>query len=360
MHNDNVQTLHLGYIPLIDCAPLVAAVRLGLDRKHGLRLQLRRQASWAAIRDKLLSGELDAVHALMGLVYGVETGIGGPRADLAILLTLNQNGQAIALSPSLAQGLQQGVPLPELLSALPRRPVFAQTFPTGTHAMWLYYWLAAQGVNPMTSIQSVTLPPPQMPDALARGELDGYCAGEPWAAQAEALGAGRRVIRSGQLWPGHPEKVLACRREFAALQPEVVVALTATLLEACRWLDVPGNRQRAVDWLADPEVIGLSAERIAACLLPLDGDDPMQSLRFHADGEVNFPWRSDGRWFLQQFRRWGWLPAASDEDDAALLDNVRRVETYRQAAALVDVPVPVGDLKPLSQRERGWGEGRTK
>lgn len=346
VHDDTEsRILQVGYIPLIDCAPLVAAVRLELDRKYGLRLQLQRQASWAAIRDKLLSGELDAVHALTGLVYGVETGIGGPRADLAILLTLNQNGQAITLSPSLARGLEQGVPLHELLAALPRRPVFAQTFPTGTHAMWLYYWLAAQGVDPMASIQSVTLPPPQMPAALARGELDGYCAGEPWAAQAEVLGAGRRVIRSGQLWPGHPEKVLACRREFAALQPETAAALTATLLEACRWLDVSANRQQAVDWLADPEVIGLPAERIAACLLPSDRDDPAQSLRFHADGEVNFPWRSDGRWFLHQFRRWGWLPAASHEADAALLDNVRRVETYRQAATWLEVPVPTGDTR---------------
>lgn len=345
MHNDNVQTLQLGYMPLIDCAPLVAAVRLGLDRKHGLRLQLRRQASWAAIRDKLLSGELDAVHALAGLVYGVETGIGGPQAGLAILLTLNQNGQAIVLSPPLARGLEQGLPLRELLAALPRPPILAQTFPTGTHAMWLYYWLAAQGVDPMAAIRGVTLPPPQMPAALARGELDGYCAGEPWAAQAEALGAGARVIRSGQLWPGHPEKVLACRRAFAALQPETAVALTATMLEACRWLDVPANRRQAVDWLADPEVIGLPAERIAASLLPSDIDDPAQRLRFHAGGEVNFPWRSDGRWFLDQFRRWGWLPAASPEADAILLGNVRRVDTYRQAAEQLGVPVPTGDTR---------------
>ncbi|WP_149194712.1 CmpA/NrtA family ABC transporter substrate-binding protein [Luteimonas suaedae] len=345
MHNDNVRTLQLGYMPLIDCAPLVAAVRLGLDSKHGLRLRLRRQASWAAIRDKLLSGELDAVHALAGLVYGVETGIGGPQAGLAILLTLNQNGQAIVLSPPLARGLEQGLPLRELLAALPRPPILAQTFPTGTHAMWLYCWLAAQGVDPMAAIRGVTLSPPQMPAALARGELDGYCAGEPWAAQAEALGAGARVIRSGQLWPGHPEKVLACRRAFAALQPETAVALTAAVLEACRWLDVPENRRQAVDWLADPEVIGLPAERIAASLLPSDIDDPAQRLRFHADGQVNFPWRSDGRWFLHQFRRWGWLPAASPEADAILLGNVRRVDTYRQAAEQLGVPVPTRDTR---------------
>jgi nitrate/nitrite transport system substrate-binding protein len=339
------KTLRLGYLPLIDCAPLVAAVRLGLDNRHGLHLQLQRQASWAAIRDKLLSGELDAVHALAGLVYGVETGIGGPRAELAILLTLNQNGQAITLSPALAQGLEQGLPLRELLAGLPQRPVFAQTFPTGTHAMWLYYWLAAHGVNPMTEIQGVTLPPPQMPAALARGELDGYCAGEPWAAQAEATGAGRRVIRSGQIWPGHPEKVLACRREFAALQPETAVALTATLMEACRWLDEPANRQQAASWLADPEVIGLPVERIAACLSPSGIDDPEQRLRFHAEGQVNFPWLSDGRWFLHQFRRWGLLPDASDDADDALLANVHRIDSYRQAAMRVGVPLPDSDSR---------------
>ena len=359
------RTLRLGYLPLIDCAPLIAAVRLGLDRRHGLRLELQRQASWAAVRDKLLSGELDAAHALAGLVYGVECGIGGPQADMAILLTLNQNGQAITLAPALADALARGTPLREALAALGRPPVFAQTFPTGTHAMWLYYWLAAQGVDPLGDIQAVTLPPPQMPGALARGELDGYCAGEPWAAQAEAMGAGRRVIRSGQLWPGHPEKVLACRRAFAALQPELATALTATLLEACRWLDDAAHRRDAVAWLAEPEVIGLPAERIAACLLPGgaadEGADP-QGLRFHAGGMANMPWLSDGRWFLQQFRRWGWLPASeagAEQDevhDAQIVARVHRLETYRAAAAQLEIAVPARD-----EREDGlpdWGAGR--
>ncbi|MFC3550512.1 CmpA/NrtA family ABC transporter substrate-binding protein [Lysobacter cavernae] len=346
--NHGCRTLQLGFMPLIDCAPLVAAVRLGLDRKHGLQLQLHRQASWAAVRDRLLSGELDAVQALAGLVYGVETGIGGPRSELAILLTLNHNGQAIALSPSLAQPLQQGRPLAELLATLPRRPVFAQTFPTGTHAMWLYYWLAAQGVDPMTAIDSVTLSPSQMPDALARGELDGFCAGEPWVTQAQALAAGRRVMRSGRIWPGHPEKVLACRREFAALEPDTAIALTAAVLEACRWLDERANRREAVAWLADAEVIGLPAERIAQCLLPdaaADDAGPVQALQFHNGGAVNFPWLSDGRWFLQQFRRWGWLAAAERAADDALLANVHRLDSYRAAAARIGVPVPAQDSR---------------
>ncbi|QBH03945.1 nitrate transport ATP-binding protein [Xanthomonas oryzae] len=60
---------------------------------------------------------------------------------------------------------------------------------------------------------------------------------------AEAQGSGKRVIRSGALWPGLPEKVLACRRAFAALQPELSERSTVCVLEACRWLDAsPGDR----------------------------------------------------------------------------------------------------------------------
>lgn len=342
MSTNPLRILRIGFMPLVDCAPLLAAVQLGLDRKHGLQLQLQRQSSWAAVRDKLLSGELDAAHALAGLVYGVETGIGGPREAMAVLMTLNQNGQAIVLRPQAAQRLRNGMPLREALEIPARKPVLAQTFPTGTHAMWLYYWLAAHGIEPLREVQAMTLPPPQMPDALARGEIDGYCAGEPWSLQAETLGVGTRVIRSGEIWPGHPEKVLACRRQFAALEPDTAVALTACVLEACRWLDEdPQHREQAAQWLAAPEIIGLPFERLVACLLP-PAADSRTALRFHAGGEVNFPWLSDGDWFLQQFRRWGWL---ADADDPDMLADMHRIESYRQAARLIGVDAPLEDVR---------------
>ena len=340
-----IRELDVGFMPLIDAAPLIAAVRLGMDRKHGLRLRLHRQASWASIRDCLLSGELDAVQAMAPLVYGVQTGIGGSQANLAILLGLNQNGQAITLSPPLAARHAAGEPLAALLRALSRRPVFAQTFPTSTHALWLYYWLAAQGVEPMRDVDIVTLPPPSMPQALADGELDGFCAGEPWGTHAEAIGAGQRVIRSGGIWAGHPEKVLACRRDFAALHPHTAVALTAAVLEACRWLDEPRNRREAVAWLAAPEAIGLPPHRIEACLVPNEEVATDGRLRFHAGGEVNFPWLSDGCGFLRQFRRWGWLPEPTSAASDAWLADVHRIDTYRQAACMLGIALPETDSR---------------
>lgn len=342
----DLRVLDVGFMPLLDAAPLVAAVRLGMDRQQGLQLRLHRQASWAAVRDRLLSGELDAAHAMSAMVLGVQTGIGGPRAELAILSGLNRNGQAIVLSTALAGALEQataaGQSLAAVLRALPRRQVFAQTFPTGTHALWLYRWLAMQGVEPMREIDAISLPPATMPQALADGLIDGYCAGEPWGAQAEALGIGLRVARTGQLWPGHPEKVLACRRDFAELEPEAVVALTAAVLDACRWLDAdPANRVQAATWLAEPGCIGLPAERLAACLLAGDGEVPGQGLQFHAEGMANLPLLADGRWFLEQFRRWGWLPPASAAADDAWLAEVYRRESWLQAAQLLGIALPI-------------------
>lgn len=335
--------LPVAYMPLIDCAPLVAARRLGLDLEQGIRLDLQRQASWAAVRDRLLAGQVQAAHALASLVYSIELGVGGPRAPMAVLMTLNQNGQAITLARPLAEALRDGQALPAVLAALGRRARLAQTFPTGTHALWLNYWLAASGVDPRREVDMLTIPPPWMPQALEEGLIDGYCCGEPWAALAEAGGYGLRVIRSGSLWPGHPEKVLACRRDFAALQPELAERLCAAVLAACRWLDAaPDNRLRCAQWLAAPEVIGRPVEQLAACLG--EGQAGPQDLVFHDGGRVNLPWLSDGEWFLGQFQRWGWceLPA----DPAALLENVHRLDSYRRAAARVGVAVPAQARRP--------------
>jgi ABC-type nitrate/sulfonate/bicarbonate transport system substrate-binding protein len=340
--------IRLGFVALSDAAPLVAAKILEFGHRHGLTLELCRQPSWAAIRDKLLAGEIDAAHALYGLVYGVQLGIGGPQGDMAVLMVLNRNGQAITLSNRLADALQARGNLKDALGVLGRRPVFAQTFPTGTHAMWLYYWLAALGVHPLRDIRSVVIPPPQMVDALIDGELDGLCVGEPWNAVAEARDAGKTVALTSEIWPDHPEKVLASRRDFVTRYPNTARALIQTLLEACRWLDGPGHRTDISTWLAAPELVGAPQELIAARLLGSDdaaqfsarrqSQPPPQLIKFFDHGAVNYPRASDGLWFLTQYRRWGML--SGNHDDAAIAAAISQTALYREAAVLTGVHVP--------------------
>ncbi|HMO49229.1 MAG TPA: CmpA/NrtA family ABC transporter substrate-binding protein, partial [Rubrivivax sp.] len=155
--------LRIGFIPLTDCASVVMASVLKFDQKYGIKIIPTKEASWAGVRDKLVNGELDMAHVLYGLVYGVHLGVGGPKKDMAVLMTLNHNGQAITLSKKLAdKGAVDAASLARAMAAEKRDYSFAQTFPTGTHAMWLYYWLAAAGIHPMRDAKVITVPPPQM------------------------------------------------------------------------------------------------------------------------------------------------------------------------------------------------------
>jgi ABC-type nitrate/sulfonate/bicarbonate transport system substrate-binding protein len=346
--------LRLGFVSLADAAPLVAAKLLEFGHAHGLTLELSREPSWAALRDKLLAGELDAAHALYGIPYGVQLGLGGPQTDMAVLMVLNRNGQAITLSNRLADALAQQHSLPRALATLGRKPVFAQTFPTGTHAMWLYYWLASQGVHPLREIESVVIPPPQMVAALAEDRLDGLCVGEPWNAAAEARGVGRTIAYSSEIWPDHPEKVLACRRDFVDRHPSTARALVQTLLEACRWLDGSGHRNEIARWLVRPEFIGIDEALIAQRLTrdSVPAESKRLPVRFFEDGAVNYPRITDGVWFLTQYERWGMI--ARRDDYRAIASAINQTQLYREAAQGIGIAIPPETVRQVLIDGRGW------
>ena len=343
--------IRAGFMPLTDCASLVMASVLGLDDKYGIKLELARQHSWSGMRDRLLKGELDAAHALYGLLYGVETGIGGAATPMAVLMNLSRNGQAVTLARALAHaGVRDLESLAALVRQTGRRFTFAHTFPTGNHAMFLYYWLAAGGIDPVRDARLVTVPPSQMTANLAAGHMDGFCAGEPWNARAVLDGAGFTAATSQDIWLDHPGKALGARADFVNDYPHACRALIAAVLEAGRWIDASGaHREAAAEVLASPAWV--NAER-GAIALRLHGQyndglgrlwqDP-HPLRFHQDGEANFPYVSDGMWFMTQHRRWGLL--RDDPDYLAVASRVNRAGLYREAALLAGVAAPFGSLR---------------
>ncbi|WP_018925270.1 CmpA/NrtA family ABC transporter substrate-binding protein [Pseudomonas umsongensis] len=337
--------INLGFMALSDCASVVVAATQGFAQPYGLTLNLKRQSSWANLRDKLVSGELDAAHSLYGLIYAVHLGIGGVAStDMAVLMGLNQNGQSINLS----HGLQAlGVTSPEALDhhVHQSRPklTFAQTFPTGTHAMWLYYWLASQGIHPLQDVDSVVVPPPQMVAHLQAGRIDGFCVGEPWAASAVQQNLGFTMATTQTIWPDHPEKVLGCTRAFIEQYPNTARALVMAILEASRFIEASReNRRSTAQLLSAPQYLDAPLDCIEPRLLGdyADGlgnrwQDP-HAVRFHSDGEVNLPYLSDGMWFMTQFRRWGLL--RDDPDYLGVARQVQQLDLYSEAAAAVGVP----------------------
>ncbi|MBX9610164.1 MAG: ABC transporter substrate-binding protein [Burkholderiales bacterium] len=336
----------IGFIPLTDCASVVMASVLGFDQKYGVKIIPTKEASWAGVRDKLVNGELDFAHVLYGLVYGVHLGIGGPKKDMAVLMTINHNGQGLSLSKKIAdKGAVNLESLVSLMKKEPREYTFAQTFPTGTHAMWLYYWLASAGVNPMRDVKSIVVPPPQMVANARVGAMDGFSVGEPWNHRGIMDGVSVHAASSQDVWKDHPEKVLGTTADFVKKYPNTARAVTMAMLEASRWIDASlANRMKMAETIAEKSYVNTSVnvinERILGRYqngLGKTWDDP-NHMKFFNDGAVNFPYLSDGMWFLTQHKRWGLLKAHPDY--LAVARQINQIDLYKQAAAAVKVNVP--------------------
>lgn len=343
--------VRIGFIPLTDCASVVMAAVNKFDEKYGIKIIPTKEASWASVRDKLVNGELDAAHVLYGLVYGVQLGVGGPKKDMAVLMNLNHNGQAITLSNQLKdKGAVDGPSLARLIAKKEREYTFAQTFPTGTHAMWLYYWLAAQGINPLKDVKTITVPPPQMVANMRVGNMDGFCVGEPWNNRAIIDKIGFTAQTTQDIWLDHPEKVLGTTADFVAKNPNTARAMTAAIIEAGRWIDASlSNKQKTAETIASKSYVNTDTDVIVARMLGRYENglgkswDDRNHMKFYNEGTVNFPYLSDGMWFMTQHKRWGLLK--DHPDYVAVAKKVNRVDTYKQAAAAAGAPLPKGDMR---------------
>jgi len=343
--------VRIGFIPLTDCASVVMASVLKFDEKYGVKIIPTKEASWAGVRDKLVNGELDMAHVLYGLVYGVHLGVSGPRKDMAVLMTINNNGQGLTVSKKLAdKGAVDGASLAKVMAAEKREYTFAQTFPTGTHAMWLYYWLATYGVNPFKDAKVITVPPPQMVANMRVGNMDGFSVGEPWNHRAIIDGIGVSAATSQDVWKDHPEKVLGTTGEFVKKYPNTARAVVMAVLEASRWIDASlVNKIKMAETIADKSYVNTSVDAINQRILGRyqnglgkTWDDP-NHMKFFNDGAVNYPYLSDGMWFLTQHKRWGLLK--DHPDYLGVAKAINQTELYKQAAAQVKVSVPKNDLR---------------
>ncbi|HIL22810.1 MAG TPA: nitrate ABC transporter substrate-binding protein [Alcanivorax sp.] len=343
--------IRLGYLPLTDAASLIVAATQGFAERYGLRIELQRQASWSALRDRLLSGELDAAQGMYGLIYSMHLGLASPSKPMAVLMGLNQNGQSINLSAGLQRaGVTDAQALAKRVHQGNSPICLASTFPTGTHAMWLYYWLATLGIHPLRNIDTVTVPPPLMVHHLKARRIDGFCAGEPWGAYAIEQGQAFTVATSQSIWPDHPEKVLTSLLDFVEQHPNTAKALVMAVLDASRFIDQNAeNRRCTAQLISTASYLDAPLEAVLPRMLGQyqDGNGEQwqdaHPLRFHAGGAVNMPYLSDAMWFMTQFRRWGLLQ--DDPDYLSVAEQVQQLDIYQAAATSLGIKVPASPLR---------------
>ena len=340
-------TLRVGFIALTDAAPLIVGVEHGYFARRGLKVELRREVGWATIRDKVLYGELDAAHALAPLLWAAQLGLGCGATDVCTGLVLNLHGNAITLSTKLrAAGVIDDATL--RAEALRRRGenklTFGIVFPHSMHHLLLRQWLSAARIDPDRDVRIAIVPPAQMHRNLAAGTLDGYCSGEPWNTLAVQEGTGWCPARSATLAPGHVEKVLMVRHQFAAKQPDEHAALIAATAEAAAWCDEPQNRAPLAELLAAPHYLNVAARVIAPALLGrfVSGAGPAENVPdFHifSRGEASVPTVARAADLQAELVAAGLVPRGLV--DAGLPRRLFREDLYHSATASLPHHAPI-------------------
>ncbi|RYX84454.1 nitrate ABC transporter substrate-binding protein [bacterium] len=354
--------IQIGFIPLTDCASVVVAQEMGLFKKHGVDVQVVKQANWLAVRDKLSSGELSAAHCLFGMPFSVAAGVSKAQGDpLKIAMILNNNGQATTLSSKNFAGVKYAdfaglKSATDKLRASGKQPTFAMTFPGGTHDMWMHLTLAGAGIDPK-SVQVKVIPPPQMVANMTAGNMDGYNVGEPWGAKAVADKVGFTFIATQDLWKDHPEKALVVNGKFADERRDDLKKMMTAILEASQFIDDMKNRDKVAEIIgtkaytgAEPDVI---RDRLAG-KYDLGGGNGTKDftsakdyMLFHNGGLTNFPRKSYGIWFLTQYVRFGKLDALP-ADHEKLVESILLQDLYKEVAGEMKIAVPDDDMKPIT------------
>lgn len=339
----SLKSLRLGFVPLVDCAPLVIAKELNLFAKYGLSVALSREIGWATIRDKIIYDSLDAAHALAPMPFAATLGLGSVPSECITSLVLNMHGNALTLSSELwSRGVRDARTLRLEIerSRGSRTYTFGVVFPHSSHNFLLRQWLASGGINPDRDVRIVVVPAPSMVDNLRIGNLDGYCVGEPWNAVAVEAGIGWCAWTSAELSPNHPEKVLMVRRAFAEQFPEEHLRLIAALLEACAYCDEPANREALVSILARPEYINAPTECLRRSLIgPFDYGyeriKPVPEFHVFHRHSANEPSADKAAWVLRHLVNLGALKNQSIQP-VSLAATIFREDLFQQACELMN------------------------
>ncbi len=333
--------LNCGYVPLVDCAPLVLAKELGFASEEGLDLNLIRQPSWSALRDMLALGHLDAAQMLSPMPVAMSIGRGGLAAKIDTLMVLSVNGTVFGVSAALAADLG-AVPFGDARAVLDRIAArdgpplrIGVPFHYSMHRLLLSYWTSAA---PQLKIEEITVPPPRMADAVAEGHVDAFWVGEPWGSVAVQRGVGQLMMTGRDVWQFAPEKVLAARHDWVATNDDTVRRLMRAVFHAAKWLDAKRNKPLAVEILGRSEHLSLSSDlvdpAVTGHITPKAGAHPVavdRFLQFHKNA-ASFPWRSQAAWIAHHL--------GADVADVKKAKGCFRTDLYRRNLADIRADMP--------------------
>lgn len=356
------ERFRIGFLPLVDAALPILAHEMGFAAREGLAIELVRDMTWATVRDRLLYGHTDAAHMIAPLAIATTLGRDRPPVPLAVPFVLGLNGNAVTFSIGLAHAVglgdalgdpaETGAALRAIAAARKAagKPLrFGVVHRYSSHNYMLRYWLAGVGIRPDVDVEIVVTSPPFAADALAAGEVDGICVGEPWNSIAVDRGVGHIALATAQIWRRGVEKVLAMRAAVLDDRRDTVEALVRALHAAAAHFVEPDAVEASAEILARPEYLdapqGAVLRAITDRIRIAPGGEPIHypDFMFQYREAANFPWRSQAAWLYSQMVRWDFM--TFDPAQAAAAGNVFRPDVYRSALAGSGAPLPGASSK---------------
>tara|TARA_R110000737_G_scaffold303005_1_gene310180 strand:+ start:293 stop:1474 length:1182 start_codon:yes stop_codon:yes gene_type:complete len=354
------ETLSVGYIGLTDAAPLIVAQEMGFASEEGLDFDLIKAPSWSSLRDMLVFGRVEAAHMLSPVPVASALGLGGSGGPISAVSVLSVNGNVIGVSNDLAQRLRdvghdfafndaRSAGLALIAAKNPDKPLrIGVPFPFSMHAELLYYWLSAVGLPAPQGLLIRTIPPALMAQAMAAGEIDAFCVGEPWGSITVENAAGELLLPTRAIWAFAPEKVLAVRTDWADSQSDLLGRLIRAVWRAGRWLSDPASKTLTAEILSASTYLDLPSEVLDRALSGRLIINPRGDMRdvagfvgFHK-GTATFPWRSQAEWIARQLA----TRTGLDRDEALRAGRAAfRTDLHRAALAGSEADLPGASMK---------------
>lgn len=321
----------IGFVPLLDCAPLVAAKEKGFFAAQGVQVELRKAQSWGQLRDWLLTDQLEAAHMLLTMPIQCTLGLGSPREQIDFAYTMNRRGNGIILGNALWNaGARDAGGLAAYLEARPSETIrLGVVYSRGTQEYFLRYWLAQAGLAIGNRITLSIIPPQEMVGRLRKKEVEGFCVAEPWSRRAAASKLGRLVAESAALLPGLGDKVLAVKDSWHRDHADVHARILRALAQADAWLEDSANSPEAVELLASKRYVNTPKSIVEAALaeekMSRDAAGPAPKPE-----SPHRPSRAHVRWYVEQMIRWGHMQAGAEAPD---LDRICLEDFHVQSLA---------------------------
>lgn len=357
--------ISVGFVAVASGAPLVVAHERGFFAKHGLESRISKEASWAAARDKLVSGENHTSHVKMAQpIGGTMSALGADPTPMIAPYTLSRSGSAFLVAKPLAGRLTKD---PQTWTAIAaeyaeRKEPFTIALPLfqGWHGMMYRHFLANAGIHADQQFKVITLPPAQMVQNMKVGTMQACAMVEPWGVRGVSTKTAAMVMYGHELWPAHPTKSLGLMADFAEKNPKTVRAILRAVHEAAQWCDQPDNRETLAQMLAAPSYLHTPKDQVLAVLEGRfdwgDGrtaHEPQNAITYSVG---TAPQPRETKWFMAQLARWGMVGGAIDYD--AVASSIMRRDLYESALrdlgvtpeAPIDEPIAFWDGTAFDHR----------